>query len=452
MIFETVKSEGIAHKSYFIGSNGSAAVIDPRRDCDVYLEIAEKNNLQIEYIFETHRNEDYAIGSIELREIVNAEVYHGSQLDFTYGNSVCEGNKFQLGSIELEIIDTPGHTDESISITMKDTNVSEDVYLIFSGDALFAGETGRVDLYGESEKKRLAGDLYNSIFHKILPIGDHVILCPAHGAGSVCGADIREQELTTIGYEKKNTQSLSYSRDEFIESKINEQLYYMPYFDKMVDINLKGPDLIYRLPELKVLNVNEVKQLNNGGAQIVDVRKPTSYGGGHIPQILSIWKDRLPTYAGWMLNYQDPIIIIDEDGQSIDEVRRYLVRLGYDNIYGYLGGGFTKWYTHAEPIEKLELWSVQKLREKQNEESLFILDVRKIADWKTGYIKGAHHIYLGYLEEELDKVPRNRKVVVYCDSGYTSTIASSILLRNGYVDVVTVLGGMNAWRKAGYLK
>jgi hydroxyacylglutathione hydrolase len=450
MIFETLKSAGIAHKSYFIGSKGSAAVIDPRRDCDVYLEIAERNNLKIEYIFETHRNEDYTIGSIELREIVNAEVYHGSQLNFTYGNPVYEGNKFQLGSCELEIIDTPGHTDESISLTVKDTDVSKDVYLIFTGDTLFAGETGRIDLYGESEKKRLAEDLYNSIFHKILPLGDHVILCPAHGAGSVCGADIREQELTTIGYEKKNNQLLSYSHDEFVESKINEQLYYPPYFDKMIDINLKGPDLICRLPELKVLKINEVKKLSNNGAQIIDVRNPTSYGGAHMPQILSIWKDGLPEYAGWMLNYQDPIIIIDEDGRSMDEVRRFLVRLGYDNIYGYLGAGFPNWYLHAEPIEKLELWSVQKLKENQDDESLFLLDVRKIIDWKTGYIKNAHHIYLGYLEDNLNNVPFNKKIVVYCDSGYKSTIAGSILLRNGYEDVVTVLGSMNAWRKAGY--
>jgi hydroxyacylglutathione hydrolase len=450
MIFETIKSAGIAHKSYFIGSKGSAAVIDPRRDCDVYLEIAERNNLKIDYIFETHRNEDYAIGSIELTEIVNAEVYHGSQLNFTYGNPVCEEDKFKLGSIELEIIDTPGHTDESISITVKDTDVSKDVYLIFSGDALFAGETGRIDLYGESEKKRLAEDLYNSIFYKILPLGDHVILCPAHGAGSVCGANIREQELTTVGYEKKNNPLLSCSRDEFIESKIKEQLYYPPYFDKMVDINLKGPDLICRLPELKVLKINEVKKLNNSGAQIIDVRNPTSYGGAHMPQILSIWKDGLPEYAGWMLNYQDPIIIIDEDGKTSNDVRRFLIRLGYDKIYGYLGEGFPNWYMHAEPIEQLELWSVRELRENQDDTSLFLLDVRKIIDWKTGYIKNAHHIYLGYLEDNLNFIPRNKKVVVYCDSGYKSTIACSILLRNGYENVVTILGSMNAWRKAGY--
>lgn len=450
MIFETVKSAGIAHKSYFIGSKGSAAVIDPRRDCDVYLEIADRNNLKIEFIFETHRNEDYTIGSIELGEMVDAEVYHGSKLDFAYGNAAKEGDEFHSGSLELGILETPGHTDESISITVKDKDLCEDVYMIFTGDALFAGETGRVDLYGASEKKRMSQNLYNSIFHKILPLGDHVILCPAHGSGSVCGADIREQELTTLGYEKKTNEILNYTENEFIDYKINEKLYYPPYFDKMEEINRKGPDLLCRLPELKVLKINEVKMLKEKGAQIIDVRNPTSFGGAHIPQILSIWKKGVPAYAGWMLNYQDPIVIIDEDGQSIDEVRRYLVRLGYDNVYGFLGGGFSGWYLHAEPIKKLELWSVQELKKKKDEPNLFLLDVRKITDWESGYIEGAHHIYLGYLKDRLDEIPYDRKIVVYCDAGNKSTIAGSILQQNGFKDVATVLGSMNAWRRAGY--
>ncbi|HEY0196091.1 MAG TPA: MBL fold metallo-hydrolase, partial [Methanobacterium sp.] len=257
MIFETVKSAGLSHKSYFIGSSGVAAVIDPRRDCDVYLEIAERNNLNIKYIFETHLNEDYVIGSIELNEIADAEVYHGPGLDFAYGNPVSEGDKFQLGTMELSILETPGHTRESISITVKDTAVSDDVYLVFTGDAIFAGETGRIDLYGEFERKNNAAELYNSIHNKILPLGDQVVLCPAHGAGSVCGAYIREQELTTIGYEKKTNQALSYSKKEFIDSKINEKLYTPPYFKKMEELNLTGPQLLCKLPALKVLGVDD---------------------------------------------------------------------------------------------------------------------------------------------------------------------------------------------------
>lgn len=449
MIFETIKSAGLAHKSYFIGSGGVAAVIDPRRDCDVYLEISERNNLNIKYIFETHRNEDYVVGSIELEEITGAEVYHGSGLDFTYGNPVHEGDKFQLGTMELEILETPGHTKESISITVKDKAVSDDVYLIFTGDILFAGETGRIDLYGEDEKENNASELYNSIHNKILPLGAQVIMCPAHGAGSVCGADIREQELTTLGFEKKTNEVLSYSKEEFINCKINEKLYTPPYFKKMEEINLVGPKLLCKLPALKVLGVDGFKSIMNK-AQIVDVRNPSSFGGAHIPNTLSIWKPGLPLYTGWLLDYQNPIVIIDEESQSLDEVRKFLVRLGYDYIYGYLGRGFSSWYLHAEQIEKLRLWSVHELKKKQFEPSIFILDVRKVTDWEKGYIEGAHHIYLGHLKEQLEEIPRDKDVVVYCDSGNKSTIAASIIKQNGYEDVATVLGSMKAWKTAGY--
>ena len=166
MMFEIVKSEGIAHKSYFIGSNGKAAVIDPRRDCDIYTEIAEHNNMEIEYIFETHRNEDYTIGSLELKEIVGADIFHGKGADFEYGNYVSEGDKFQIGSLVLEIIETPGHTDESISILAMDWDVSDDVYMIFTGDSLFAGEIGRCDFYGEGNKRRMAEAMYMSILKR----------------------------------------------------------------------------------------------------------------------------------------------------------------------------------------------------------------------------------------------------------------------------------------------
>ena len=225
MIFEIVKSAGIAHKSYFIGSNGTGAVMDPRRDCDIYIEIAEQNNMEIDYIFETHRNEDYTIGSLELKEIVGADIFHGKDINFAYGNYVSEGDKFQVGSLVLEVIETPGHTDESISIIVRDKDISDDVYMIFTGDSLFAGETGRCDLYDETKKRKNAEKMYLSLFKKILSLGDNVIVCPAHGSGSICGAEIREQELTTVGYEKKTNPILQKDKNKFIEAKVNEKLY-----------------------------------------------------------------------------------------------------------------------------------------------------------------------------------------------------------------------------------
>jgi hydroxyacylglutathione hydrolase len=449
-MFEIVKSEGIAHKSYFIGSNGTAAVIDPRRDCDIYIEIAEQNNMKIGYIFETHRNEDYTIGSVELREIVGADIFHGKGLGFAYGNSVSEGNKFQIGSLVLEIIETPGHTDESISIMVKDRDVSDDVYMIFTGDSLFAGEIGRCDLYGEENKARMAEAMYTSIFKKILPLGDNVIVCPAHGSGSICGAEIREQELTTVGYEKKTNPLLQKDKKGFIKTKVEEKLYTPPYFKKMEKNNLEGPNLICKLPYLKPLNIHEVKELMAREAQVVDVRDPTAFAGGHIPNTLNIWKDGLPAYVGWFLNYEQPIIIVDDNNNQIDEIKRYLIRLGYDSVYGYLSGGFPVWFKGSGDFETVQTWSVHDLLPNMGKESLFLLDVRKENDWIKEHIDGSHNIYIGILKNNLEKVPKDKHVVVSCDSGYKASIGTSILKMNGYKNVTNVLGSMMSWKKAGY--
>jgi hydroxyacylglutathione hydrolase len=450
MMFEIVKSEGIAHKSYFIGSNEKAAVIDPRRDCDIYTEIAERNNMEIIYIFETHRNEDYTIGSLELKEIVGADIFHGKGVDFDYGNYVSEGDKFQIGSLVLEIIETPGHTDESISILIRDRDVSDDVYMIFTGDSLFAGEIGRCDLYGEVNKRKMAESMYSSIFKKILLLGDNVIVCPAHGSGSICGAEIREQDLTTIGYEKKTNPQLKKDKKGFINAKIDEKLYTPPYFKKMEKNNLHGPSLICKLPYLKPLSMHEVKDCMARDAQVIDVRGPTAFAGGHIPKTLNIWKNGLPAYAGWFLNYEEPIIIVDDNNDSIDVLRRYLVRLGYDNVYGYLSGGFPVWFKGSGDFQTVNTWSVHDLLPNMGKKSLFLLDVRKENDWIKERIDGSHNVYVGLLRDNLESVPKDKHVVVSCDTGYKASIATSILQMNGYKNVTNILGSMMSWKKAGY--
>ncbi len=450
MIFEKIKSEGIAHNSYLIGSEKEAAVVDPRRDCDIYLKIAKKHDLRIEHIFETHRNEDYVIGSLELSHLVGAEIHHGSNLDFAYGKSTKEGDRFEIGMLELEVIETPGHTDESISITLKNREVSDDIYMVFTGDTLFAGEVGRTDLYGEDRAEEMSEKLYDSIFKKILLLGDNVILCPAHGAGSVCGADISKNELTTIGYEKKTNLLLQKSKKEFVAYKLNERLYRPPYFRKMEKHNKEGPPILHKFPYLKPLDIEQLKEYRKNCAQIVDIRMPTSYACGHIPGSINIWEDGLPAFVGWFLNYKDPIIIIHEGNLKLDRALRYFIRLGYDNIHGYLAGGFFTWYVAAEEIEKINTWSVQELKKHRKEDSIFILDVRDINNWEKNHIEGSHHIYVGHLKKHLDEIPREKNIVVICDSGFKTSIASSILKMHGYEKVTNVLGGMMAWKNAGY--
>ncbi|MBI5459792.1 MBL fold metallo-hydrolase [Methanobacterium sp.] len=450
MIVKQIKSEGIAHHSYFIGASGRAVVVDPRRDVDVYLRLAESSGLNITYIFETHRNEDYVIGSLELADATGAGIFHGKNLDFSYGTPVSEGDKFQWGNVELEVLETPGHTPESISLVLRDLSVSKDAQMVFTGDVLFAGETGRIDLYGTDKQREMGGLLHDSIFNKILPLGDQTVLCPAHGAGSVCGADIREQDYTTIGYEKKTNPQLQCTiKEEFIGMKVDEKLYTPPYFKKMEFYNQNGAPVLGRLPYLEPIPPKILKKMKNNGACILDVRKPTSFAGGHVPGSLNIWREGVPAFAGWFLNYEDPIIVVDDHDYGLEEIRQTLIRLGFDNIHGYLAGGFPSWYLHAEEIDTINLWSVHQLKEKLNGD-FFLMDVRKIDDRREGYIEGSHHIYVGEVPGMIGEIPRNLPVVVYCDSGYKSTTACSYLQKNGYTNLTSILGSMTAWKKAGY--
>ncbi|MDI9619135.1 rhodanese-like domain-containing protein [Methanothermobacter sp.] len=443
MIFEIIKSEGLSHNSYFLASGGEAAVVDPRRDVDVYLKLAEKNSVNIRYIFETHRNEDYTIGSMELARYVDAEILHGANLDFRYGTSVVEGDTFTLGNLELEVLETPGHTYESISVAVKDRSVSDDYLMVFVGDVLFAGETGRVDFFGPEKIPETAGLLYDSIHEKILPLGDHVVVCPAHGAGSVCGAEIRDMDTTTVGYERLTNPYLQMGRDEFIEHKMSERLYTPPYFRRMEENNLKGAPV--ENPNLEALPLSDFRELMNDGAQVVDVRNPTSFSSGHIPGSLNIWQDGFAAFAGYFLNYDDPIVVVD-DGRGVESVRRSLIRLGYDNMAGYLAGGFPSWYMAGLEFNTIRAMSVHELRELEGD--FFLLDVRKITDRERFYIEGSEHIWVGDLPDNIDMIPE-KDVVIYCDSGYKSTIAASILERHGF-SVATVLGGIGAWLRAGY--
>ncbi|MCK9150532.1 MBL fold metallo-hydrolase [Methanobacterium alcaliphilum] len=450
MIMEMIKSEGIAQNSYFFGSGGEAVVVDPRRDIDIYLNLSQKHGLNIRYIFETHRNEDFTVGSLELAGVSDSEIFHGAHLDFSYGTAVMEGDTFNVGKLELEILETPGHTHESISIALRDKSVSDDVYLIFTGDVLFAGEVGRVDFFGESETPHMAELLYHSIHEKILPHGDNVILCPAHGAGSVCGADIRDQETTTVGYEKKTNPLLQINKEEFIKRKVEETLYTPPYFKQMELNNQYGAPILNRLPYMPPLNAREFSEFIENGAQVVDLRKPTSFGGGHVPETINIWREGFPAFAGYFLNYDDPILIVDDYDQP-HQVWRYLIRLGYDNIKGYLRGGFPEWYMAGKDVAHLDMWSVHQLKKSQeNGDEMFLLDVRKINDRRRFHIEGSHHIWVGDIPQMIREIPQDKKIVVYCDSGYKSTIAASILKKNGYSNISSVLGSMGAWLKSGY--
>jgi hydroxyacylglutathione hydrolase len=451
MLFERIVSEGIAHNSYLIGSEGVAAVIDPRRDCDIYLEIASRNELVITHIFETHRNEDYIIGSLELKARCGAEILHGSQMEFAYGKPIKEGDRFTLGSLELSVLETPGHTEESISLVMRDAEVDGQPYMVFSGDTLFAGDIARTDFFGQERKEEMAEKIFSSIADKILPLGEGVILCPAHGAGSVCGEEIADHPITTLGYEKKTNPSLTQGRKLFVSRRVTESPYFPPYFRQMESFNRDGAPILHRLPELHRLSIQEVNNLRKSGCQIVDIRSPTSFGAGHIPGSISIWREGLPLFLGWFLDYQKPIVIVDDFNLELDRVFRHFIRLGYDNVAGILSGGFPAWTKAAQDIGTVPTCSVEQLKDRLEKEKPFLLDVRDIKNWREiGHIPGAHHIFVGELPHHLDEIPKKEPIIVYCDSGYKGSLATSILALHQYHTLTNVLGGMTAWNRAGF--
>ncbi len=451
MLFERIVSEGISHFSYLIGSGGQAAVIDPRRDAEIYLDIAQRNDLVITHIFETHRNEDYVIGSPELASRCGAEIYHGAAMAFSYGKPVSEGDTFSFGSLELAVLDTPGHTEESISLVLTDKEVSSEPYMVFCGDTLFSGDIARTDFFGQERKREMAEKIFHSISTKILSLGEGIILCPAHGAGSVCGGEIADHPFTTTGYEKLTNRWLLAGEDAFVRAREDESPYVPPYFERMEQYNKEGAPFLHGMPKLRPLSVSDINTLIPAGCQIMDIRSPTSFGAGHIPGSISLWREGISAFVGWAFDYQRPIVIVDDFNLSLDTVHRQLIRLGYDNIAGYLAGGFPLWTKAAQEIHTLPTCSVQQLRERLETESPFLLDVRDIRNWNTvGHIPGAHHRYVGELSSHLNEIPRDKSLVIYCDAGYKGSLAASILARHNYRDTTNVLGGMTAWKRAGF--
>ena len=452
MIFERIKSEGLAHNSYLIGSGSDAAVIDPRRDCQFYTDLANQKGLKIKYIFETHRNEDYVIGSKELHHLTGAETYHGPRLDWKYGNTLIGEQQFRIGRLRLTAIHTPGHTDESMSYAITDLSSGEAPVMVFTGDALFVNAVGRTDLYGSEEAPRLAANLYDSIFNKLLPLGDGVILCPAHGAGSVCGANIGSRDESTLGIERLQNPMLQIkNKDAFVQRKVAERPERPYYFSQMEKYNLEGPPLLGHVPIPVPLNPRGFSDEMEKGTVVIDTSEPAAFGGAHIKGACSIWLEGLPVFAGWTLSYDKPIQLVLADQDHLDRAVLYLIRIGFDRISGYLRHGTEGWYNAGFPIESLPLLSVHQLKGKLDRgEELTVLDVRDEDEWDSGHIKGALHIYVGHVEKRLAEIPREKPVAVLCDVGHKAGLSASILLRAGYRDVYNVLGSMTAWTSAGF--
>ena len=449
-MFEVVKSEVVSHISYLVGSKNEAVVIDPRRDCQIYSEIAARWAARIKYVFETHRNEDYVIGSLELGSITGATVFHGPGLKWGYGNTAKDNQEFSVGSLKIKVLHTPGHSPESTSYALYDFESGDQAVMVFTGDTLFVGDVGRTDFLGPKMTPVMSQKLYESITSKLLALGDGVIVCPAHGAGSVCGGKIREREISTIGIEKATNPMLRLSRDKFVAYKVAEKHQTPPYFKKMEEYNLTGPPPLGALPDPRAMKPSEFDEKAKKGAFIVDVRSPVAFGGAHIAGSFSLPPSRLSN-AGWVLTYDKPILLVAENSEALDFAVRNLWRLGFDKIEGYLAGGLEAWYKEGLPIAKVELITVQDLKKWiDSKERVTVVDVRRESEWIEGHIKGSKHIYVGQLEKQTHKLPRHNPIVVTCKTGNRSSFGASVLLRAGFDRVYNCLGGIDAWSKSGF--
>ncbi len=447
MFMETIYTPGVAHLSYILGDAGQAAVIDPRRDTGVYWDIADRHGARITHVFETHRNEDYVTGSLDLARTAFAEIYHGHQLDFQYGNPVREGDAFQLGQAKLSILETPGHTPESISIVYRDLEFSDDPLGVFTGDALFIGDVGRTDFFPDRAEE-VAGMLYDSIFQKLLALGDHVLLWPAHGAGSVCGSGMADRNFSTLGYERRHNPALQQKdRKAFIAYKLAEDHFYPPYFQKMEQYNLEGPPPLAELPRPKPLVPEDFVRAMEDGMQVVDVRSPEAYAGAHLPASFSLPLKMLPAFAGMFLEYTRPLGLVVEDDSQIGEAVRGLVRIGYDHVAAFLAGGLHAWETSGLRYERIPAIHIKDLEKRIEAGDRFtLLDVRSREEFQSGHLPGAKQVFVGDLPQKIDQIADGRPVTTYCNSGQRAMIAASLLRQHGIQPVENCLGSMAACR------
>lgn len=452
MYIEKVKSDGLAHLSYLVGADGEAAVIDPRRDCEIYIEMARARGCCITHVFETHRNEDLVSGAPILAQLTGASVYHGPNAAgaVSYAETVREDQVFELGSLRLKVRETPGHTDDSLSLAIFDTDFGDEAVGVFTGDALFVGDVGRTDFYPDRAEE-VAGLLFDSL-RKITALGDQAIIYPAHGAGSVCGDNMAEREFSTIGYERLTNPMLQIEdRDAFIAKKLAEHHDQPPYFRLIEELNLKGGAPAARIMTPPALVADDFAR-HSREATPVDVRGVTAFLGAHFPDSLAIPSDMVPAFAGWLLDPEEEIVLVADGPEQAETAARHLARIGYDRVTGYLAAAMTGWASGARPFGSVPVVDVDEVARRVDERpnGWTLLDVRDDGEVASGVVDGSEHVYVGKLADHLDELAPGRGYTVMCESGARATIAASILLRAGFEQVDVFLGSMGAWREAGH--
>ena len=446
MYFEQFYLGCLAHASYMLGSEGIGAVVDPQRDVGIYLEEARKHGLAIRYVIETHLHADFVSGHQELARRTGASIYLGAKAGAKFPHvDVYDGDELEFGKCRLKFLETPGHTIESISIVATDLDNSEQPMAVLTGDTLFIGDVGRPDLSGDLTPQQLAAMLYDSLHTKLLKLPDSVQVYPAHGAGSLCGRQMSSERSSTIGKEKASNYALRpATREEFVRLLTSELPERPGYFAQDVEINRTGAAPLAELPPLPALSVAEFAERQKSGAIVLDTRPAIEFGPAHIPGSLHIGlTGQFASWAGIVLGLDKEILILAEDDEKAEESRMRLARVGIEGVRGYLDGGIVAWILAGLPAAQTPQISVEELHQIAGD--IQILDVRRPAEWQSGHIQGAVLIPLDKLGSRLSALDKNKQIAVHCKSGYRSSIASSLLGRAGFEQVMNVTGGFDAW-------
>ncbi|MBC2607820.1 MBL fold metallo-hydrolase [Pelagicoccus albus] len=455
LIIEPVYTDGIAQLSYLVGddSEGFAAVIDPRPDCDIYVKKAQEMGLEIKAIYETHIHADFMSGSLALQKKLGGEVpvrvsgEGNPEYKFRH-EKIVDGHEAKLGNLRIVARHTPGHTPEHLSYFAYEGS-KDTPFALFSGDTLFVDSVGRPDLLGEEETQDLAENLYHSIHRIYANIPDGVMLYPGHGAGSACGPKIGDRMFSTIGYEKGNNPYFKLTeKEDFIEEVLGAAPEEPNHYRPLKKLNASDAKERYEQKSVRALNPAEVERVACDGAKILDTRSALSFASGHIPGSLNIEaKGELSVWSGWLLEFDTPLILVLEKDSDLEKVRALLLRTGHYNVVGYLSGGIMEWIMEGKAVSTYDPYTAPELKDYLG--LVQVLDVRSESERKNGYIPSSKHIFLPDLEEQaLNILDPNEPVVTYCASGFRASIAASILKKIGFENVGSLPGSWVAWKQS----
>lgn len=446
----------LAHASYIIGSNGEAAVVDPQRDVDQYLEDAAAHNLKIKYVIETHLHADFVSGHRELAARTGAEIVFGAKAEAAFPHrAVSEGDELRIGEIVLRVMETPGHTPESISILVIDPAKSDQPQKVLTGDCLFVGDVGRPDLAGGKgyTPQMMAGMMYDTLHQKMLQLPDETEVYPAHGAGSMCGKNMSKETWSTIGEQRKVNYALKpMTKEDFVRMLTSEMPEAPAYFQKDAEINRTGASTLAAISRPAAISAEEVKNMAAQGHRILDVRGAAEFGAGHIPGSLNIGLGgQFAIWAGVLIPMGTPIVIVSDSAEQIDGAVMRLARVGLESVKGFLDGGIDAWRAAGFELASVPQITVDDLHgliEKQTD--LQVLDVRRDVEFKGGHVPRAVPAELSKLEQTSLTLDPAKTTAVICAGGYRSSAAASILEQRGFTNLLNVSGGTGAWIKAGY--